>query len=158
MGEGYEQQVVRALEEGDPAAVAALEGQREIAAGLSADDFSAVMMRRATLCRLWNVYLQESYPVVVVVVVPASAELPFAADLDRRSPETYVRIWKAQMPMIGIPFVGLPALFITTGQTRGGTPVGMQIVAGRYREDLCLAAAEDIEARSRSDMPVMPVG
>lgn len=28
----------------------------------------------------------------------------------------------------------------------GGSPVGVQVVAGRYREDLCLAAGEVIEA------------
>jgi amidase len=29
----------------------------------------------------------------------------------------------------------------------GRTPVGVQLVAGRFREDLCLAAGADIEAR-----------
>jgi len=29
-----------------------------------------------------------------------------------------------------------------------GVPVGVQLVAGRFREDLCLAAGEIIEARA----------
>jgi amidase len=49
------------------------------------------------------------------------------------------------MPQIGLPYLGLPALTVSTGLL-GRTPVGVQIVAGRYREDLCLAAGEAIEA------------
>ena len=40
--------------------------------------------------------------------------------------------------MIGTPFMGLPGLTVATGLV-GQTPVGVQVVAGRYREDLCLA-------------------
>jgi amidase len=35
--------------------------------------------------------------------------------------------------------------------------VGVQIVAGRYREDLCLAAGEAIEAGGVPSSPVDPV-
>ena len=34
-----------------------------------------------------------------------------------------------------------------------GTPVGVQIVAGKFRDDVCLAVAEAIEARG----PAIPV-
>ena len=36
---------------------------------------------------------------------------------------------------------GLPALTVSTGLV-GRIPVGVQIVSGRYREDLCLSAGE----------------
>jgi len=65
-------------------------------------------------------------------------------------------VWAAQMPQIGIPFMGLPALSVATGLV-GRTPTGVQIVAGRYREDLCLAAGEAIEAGGTPPMPCDPI-
>jgi amidase len=59
------------------------------------------------------------------------------------------------MPQVAIPFMGLPALAVSTGLV-GRVPVGVQIVAGRYREDLCLAAGEAIEAGGTPSTPVDP--
>jgi amidase len=50
------------------------------------------------------------------------------------------------MTMIALPVTGLPSLSVSTGMV-GGSPVGVQLVAGRFREDMCLAAGADIEAR-----------
>jgi amidase len=55
------------------------------------------------------------------------------------------RLRQFRLPQIGLSYLGLPALTVSTGLL-GRTPVGVQIVAGRYREDLCLAAGEAIEA------------
>lgn len=51
------------------------------------------------------------------------------------------RLRRAQMPQIGLPFLGLPALAVSTGLV-GRAPVGVQIVNGRYREDPCLVVGE----------------
>ena len=51
--------------------------------------------------------------------------------------------------------LGLPALAVSTGLV-GQTPVGVQIVADRYREDLCLRAGEAIEARGKPPAPIDP--
>ena len=59
------------------------------------------------------------------------------------------------MPQIGIPFMGLPALTVSTGLV-GRIPVGVQVVSGRYREDLCLLAGEAIEAAGAPASPVDP--
>jgi amidase len=53
------------------------------------------------------------------------------------------------MTQIGVPFMGLPGLSVAMGSAMSGagpSPVGVQVVAGRYREDLCLAVGEIIEA------------
>jgi amidase len=60
------------------------------------------------------------------------------------------------MPQIGLPLLGLPGLTVTTGLV-GRVPVGVQVVAGRYREDLALAAGEAIEAGGVPPMPVDPM-
>jgi aspartyl-tRNA(Asn)/glutamyl-tRNA(Gln) amidotransferase subunit A len=42
--------------------------------------------------------------------------------------------------------VNLPALSLPAGLTAGGLPVGLQVIGGRFREDLVLAAAARYEA------------
>ena len=51
--------------------------------------------------------------------------------------------------------LGLPGLAVATG-LEGAVPVGVQLVAGRYREDLLLAAGEAIEAGGTPPSPVDP--
>jgi amidase len=150
MGDGYEAMVAAAEREGDEGAIAALAGQAGIAAGMTAQRLSGALVRRATIARQWQLFMAR-YP---VVLLPASAELPFAADLDLQGPEAYARVWAAQMTMIALPLMGLPAFVVSTGM-HGRSPVGVQIVAGRFREDLCLAAGEAIEARGVPPMPAV---
>jgi amidase len=90
------------------------------------------------------------------VLMPMSGELPFPDNLDLQGQEAFDRVWAAQMPQIGIPFMGLPALSVATGLV-GCAPTGVQVVAGRYREDLCLLAGEAIEAGGTPPMPCDPV-
>ncbi|WP_332611466.1 amidase family protein [Achromobacter sp. ESBL13] len=145
MADGYEAMLAAAEKEGDPGALVALRGQRDKAADANLENFSAVLTRRATLTRLWEVFLSE-YP---VLLLPVSAELPFPDNLDLQGDAAYARVWSAQMTQIGVPFMGLPGLSVAMDSAMssvGQSPVGVQIVAGRYREDLCLAAGEIIEA------------
>ena len=142
IGNDYDRQMAAAEREGDPGALTALRGQRQVASELNLESFSEALTRRATLIRLWQAFL-EDYP---VVLMPVSGELPFTDNLDLQGEEAYRRVWEAQLPQIGIPLLGLPGLSLCTGKV-GSAPVGVQIVAGRFREDLCLAAGEDIESR-----------
>jgi amidase len=151
MGDGYDALVQAAEREGDPGAIAALAGQADRARSLGLQDFSLALSRRLGVARAWLLFL-ERYP---VVLLPACAELPFPNDLDLQGHESYERVWRAQLPMIALPVTGLPALSVNTGFV-GRTPVGVQVVAGRFREDLCLAAGEAIEARGKPITPIDP--
>ena len=91
-----------------------------------------------------------------MLLLPVSGQLPFANQLDTRDDKTFADIWHAQMPPIGLPCLGLPGLVVSTGLV-GRTPVGVQIASGRYREDLCLAAGEAIEAGGTPPSPIDPV-
>jgi amidase len=51
--------------------------------------------------------------------------------------------------------LGLPAMAVPTGAV-DGLPMGVQLVGPRFREDLCLAAAEAIEARAGVLTPIDP--
>ena len=151
-GDGYATLLERAEREGDAGALNMLAHQRDTAMDLDQATFARLLIRRATLLRQWLMFL-ETY---AVLVIPVSAELPFENHLDMQGDAAFARVWRAQMPMLGLPYLGLPALTVSTGLI-GRTPVGVQIVSGRYREDLCLAAGEAIEAAGTPPTPVDPL-
>jgi amidase len=153
LGDGYEAQLAAAEREGDPGALACLRGNRTKVSPFDVAAFSKALTRRATLAREWLQFL-ENYS---VVVMPVSAELPFPDQLDMRDDESFARVWRAQLPQIAIPFLGLPGLTVSTGLA-GRIPVGVQVVSGRFREDLCLLAGEAIEAGGVPPMPIDPAG
>jgi amidase len=141
LGDGYEAQLEMAEREGDPGALACLRGNRATVFPFDGAALSKALTRRATLTREW-LALFEKY---AVLLMPVSGELPFPDQFDRKDDASFARVWHAQLPQIAIPFMGLPGLTVSTGLV-GRIPVGVQLVSGRYREDLCLAAGEAIEA------------
>ena len=151
LGDGYQAQLDAAEREGDPGALACLRGNKAKVQPFDADALSRALTRRATLTRQWLQFL-EGY---AVLLMPVSSELPFADGLDLRDEASFARVWRAQLPQIAVPFMGLPALTVSTGLV-GRVPVGVQLVSGRYREDLCLLAGEAIEAAGTPPMPVDP--
>ncbi|MCP4617257.1 MAG: amidase family protein [Bradyrhizobium sp.] len=152
LGDSYEAQLAAAEREGDPGALACLRGNKTKVFPFDAADFSKALVRRATLAREWLLFLEK----YAVLVMPVSGELPFPDHLDRKDDASFARVWKAQLAQIAIPFVGLPGLTVSTGLV-GRVPVGVQVVSGRYREDLCLAAGEAIEAGGVPASPIDPV-
>ncbi len=150
LGDGYEAQLEMAEREGDPGALACLRGNR---AKVHPFDLSKALTRRATLTREWLAFF-ENY---AVLLMPVSGELPFPDQLDRKDEASFARVWHAQLPQIAIPFMGLPGLTVSTGLVRR-VPVGVQLVSGRYREDLCLAAGEAIEAGGTPSAAIDPAG
>jgi amidase len=152
LGDSYEAQLEAAEREGDPGALACLRGNRSKVFPFDAAAFSKALTRRATLAREWLQFFEK----YTVVVMPVSGELPFPDHLDRKDDASFARVWKAQLPQIAIPFMGLPGLTVSTGLV-GRVPVGVQVVSGRYREDLCLAAGEAIEAGGTPSAAIDPV-
>ena len=53
------------------------------------------------------------------------------------------------MTQIGIPLLSVPAMTVCTG-IANGVPMGVQLVAGRFREDILFTAAAQIEERGES--------
>lgn len=152
LGDGFAAVRAAAEREGDPAAIGLLEAFRPKAEALGPEAVLQALTRRATIVRQWSVFLAE-HP---VLLLPVSGELPFPNGLDR-TPEGIARAFEAQLLQVALAPLGIPALTVTTGLV-GRTPVGVQVVAGRFREDLCLAAGEAIEAGGVPPMPVDPAG
>jgi amidase len=153
LGDGYEAQLEMAEREGDPGALACLRGNRAKVASFDGAALSKALTRRATLTRQWL----EFFETYAVLLIPVSGELPFPDQLDRKDEASFARVWHAQLPQIAIPFMGLPGLTVSTGLV-GRIPVGVQLVSGRYREDLCLLAGEAIEAGGTPPSPIDPAG
>jgi amidase len=152
LGDNYEAQLATAEKEGDPGALACLRGKRKDVFPFDQAAFSTALTRRATLLREWSLFLEK----YAVLVMPVSGELPFPDHLDRKDDASFARVWRAQLTQIAIPFMGLPGLTVSTGLV-GKVPVGVQVISGRFREDLCLAAGEAIEAGGVPPMPIDPV-
>lgn len=92
---------------------------------------------RARLTRAWRSFLAD-WP---LVLCPVSGETAFPDQLDVASEAGFDRVLAAQMPLISTPFMGLPGLAVTTGQD-GTAPLGVQLIADQFREDLLLAAGQ----------------
>lgn len=151
LGDGYAAVRDAAEREGDPAAIGLLESFRTRAEAMPPDAIARALTRRATLARDWSLFLAEN----PVLLVPVSGELPFPDGLDRTGDAGIARAFEANLLQVGLAPIGVPALTVTTGLV-GRTPVGVQLVAARYREDLCLVAGAAIEAAGVPDMPVDP--
>lgn len=94
---------------------------------------------RAGFVRQWMQFFTQ-YP---VVLLPVCGELPFDNEEDTKGFDRFRELLEAQLTQVGLPFIGVPALAITTGMA-GDRPVGVQLAGPRYREDVLLAAGEAI--------------
>jgi amidase len=101
--------------------------------------------------RDWLMFL-ERYP---IVVGPVSTEPAFAAGFDVDGSVSIDRQQRAMRMLVAVNLLGLPAAAVPTGLV-DGVPLGVQVIASRYREDLCLDAAEAIEAASPITTPIDP--
>ena len=109
------------------------------------------LQKRATLIREWQLFLSK-YP---VLITPVSGELPFPQQLDVKSESDFENIMKAQLTQLAIPALGLPALSVFTGFSRT-TPVGVQLIGARFREDILISAGTDIERSGEQPKVVDP--
>ncbi|OXJ10729.1 amidase family protein [Burkholderia sp. HI2500] len=152
LGDGFDALTNAVVKDGDPGAAAVVEAVRGKVRDLPADVMSRALVRRTTLTRQWRLFLDE----YAVLLLPVSSELPFPDDLDRQGQDGFDRVWEAQLTLRALPAMGLPGLVVTTALVNG-VPVGVQVVAAHHREDLCLLAGRDIEARGVPVAPVDPV-
>ncbi len=118
---------------------------------LDGDGILACFEKRLAVMRAWQLF-QEKYP---IIILPVSSQLPFRFGQDQESDDVARDVIHAQRSLLAIPALGFPSLTVPTG-IAGGKPVGVQVVAGRFREDVCCAAGEVIEARASTFTPIDP--
>ena len=148
LGDGFD--AFRALveRENDPGALAVLAGFQRLVPDLPPDVVAKALQARMPITRAWSLFLDR----YAVLLVPVSGELPFPQDLDLTE---FDRVLAAQLVQTGLPVMGLPGLTVSTAMA-GQTTTGVQIIAARFREDLCLLAGEAIEAGGTPPSPVDP--
>jgi amidase len=151
LGDGYSELVDAAKRDGDAAAIAVVAAVRSMAEPLPCDVVSHALVLRTTLQREWRMFFAQ-YP---VLLLPVSGELPFPDGLDLQGDAGFQCVWNAQLPLRAPPAIGLPGLAVTTNLI-GSTPVGVQILAGHFREDLCLLAGKAIEDCGVPSSPIDP--
>jgi amidase len=115
------------------------------------DALMDALQARSGFVRQWMEFF-ERFP---IAITPVSGELPFRDQEDVESSEAFRRIIEAQLTQVGLPLMGLPGLAVATGLV-GTVPVGVQLLAARYREDLLLDAGAAIEAAGTPVAPVDP--
>jgi amidase len=121
----------------------ALDGVLAQATILEGEAYMRAIALRSRLVRDWLVFL-ESWP---VILAPAAVQPTPAPGADLGEPAVARKIFSNDLRWISaLNVLGLPVAVTPIGLARGN-PVGAQLIASRYREDLCLEAAAAIEAR-----------
>ena len=138
-------------DEADPDASFVYEQMAALCPEPSLNSMLDALQSRMECAREWSLFLKE-YP---ILLCPVSAELPFPDLLDVECPATFRRVFEALLTQFGLPLMGLPGLTVSTGLV-GSVPVGVMLVAGRYREDLLLQAGEAIERGGTPPTPIDP--
>jgi amidase len=140
--------------EADPDAMHVLAEMHKLQPLPDLNDVLDALQARVGLLREWQKFLAE-YP---VLICPISAEPPFPDLLDL---EDFPRVIEAQLTQVGLPLLGLPGMSVFTGfgaSEAGHVPLGAQLVGARFREDILLDAAAEIETRSPVIKVVTPAG
>lgn len=142
---------------GDPSIVKALGLWDEVVPDMNQAEYAAGLGERARYLRNWMLMFETH----ALMLLPTSGELPFDIGFDTTDFARTRQVLEAQGLLIAINLMGLPSAQVPVGTVSvpgapKGLPIGVQIVAGRYREDLALAAAEAIETRLGLATPIDP--
>ncbi len=125
--------------ENDPDATLIYGRLRKISKYINSDQIMSALQERSDITRQWKKFLFD-YP---LLLCPVSCSLPFDDLQDLRSEEEFEKIIEDQILQIGLPFMGLPGLTVTMDRNED-RPVGVQLVASHFREDILLDAAKII--------------
>jgi amidase len=117
-----------------------------------AASFSALMIQRDGIARAWSMFMSE-HP---LILTPTWTQLPFEHGFDLAEPTATIALIR---PVVAANLLGLPSACVPAGRdAASGLPIGVLVTGRRLREDLCLDAAEAIEARLGLQTPIDPVG
>ncbi len=105
--------------------------------------YMKALAERMRLVRAWHQFLEQ----VPLVLAPVCTQPVYTRGFDVQSVERTAEFWRECATLTAVPVLGVPALAVPTGIV-DGLPMGVQILAARFREDLCLEAGEAIEARA----------
>jgi len=135
---------------GDPDGIASMKGWLEIHKPVDLATYVAALTEREGLLLRWMTFFQQ-WPLVIYATL---ADLP-PKQVSDTTPEGQSKIFDSMGPALVAPLLGLPGLAVPVG-SHGKLRTGVQIMASRNREDLCLDAGEVIEAAEGVVKPIDP--
>jgi amidase len=135
---------------GDPDGIAAMRAWLAIHKPVDLPAYITALTEREAILYRWMTFLSQ-WP---LVIFPTLADLPpvQASDVTVEGQE---KVLNSMRPALIAPLLGLPGLAVPVGRS-GALRNGVQIMAMRNREDLCLDAGEVIEAAEGIVKPVDP--
>jgi amidase len=105
---------------------------------------------RGVIAFAWGTWMEET-PLLVAPIATVPA-FPLAVERD----PAWLAGWPAALRMVvAVNLLGLPSVAVPVG-VANGLPQGVQVIGPRFREDLCLDAAEAIEERVGTITPIDP--
>ena len=115
---------------------------------------SALFAQRDGVARAWSTFL-AAHP---LILTPTWTQLPFPHGFDVASSENAGATMALMRPVVAANLLGLPSACVPAGRdAASGLPIGVLLTGQRLREDLCLEAAEAVEARLGLPTPIDPV-
>ena len=106
--------------------------------------YMATLADRTRHVRNWMALL-EDYP---IILAPVSVQTAYGATEDVDGPRPIAEMFRNGMRYVGVVnHLGLPSATVPVG-LNNGHPVGVQLIATRFREDLALDAAQAIERQA----------
>ena len=145
-------QLVPLMGEGGKAFLATVNGAVPPLASVA--EMSQLLALRHGLGRAWSQFMAE-HP---LVLTPTWTQLPFEQGFDAATPAGAAATVEMLRPVVPANLLGLPSACVPAGRDGAtGLPIGVLLTGARLREDLCLDAAELIEARCGLVTPIDPV-
>jgi amidase len=116
--------------------------------------WSRLMIERDAIARAWSTFMADR----PLLLTPTWTQLPFEHGFDSATRAGAAATKELMRPVVPANLLGLPSACVPAGRDEGtGLPIGVLITSRRLREDLCLEAAEAIEARLGVATPIDPV-
>lgn len=118
-----------------------------------AAEMSRLLIARDGIAREWSQFL-ATHP---LILSPTWTQLPFEHGFDVATPQGAAETIEMIRPVVPANLLGLPSACVPAGRdVASGLPIGVLITGQRNRDDLCLDAAEVVEAQSGLVTPIDP--
>ncbi|MEH6474814.1 MAG: amidase [Sneathiella sp.] len=117
-----------------------LNGYFSIGKLLDLKGYMTLAAERSAMIREWLLFLEE-YP---LILTPVSTIGSIPVDADLKGHDAVAHLANSLRFTTAINFLGLPAI-VSPIDMENGRPVGVQLISTRYREDICLEAAKNVE-------------
>ena len=120
---------------------------------LDAGGYVRALADRARLAREWSEF-SARYP---IVLGPVNTMQPFPVGFDLEGPDEIRQLLRGFRLVVTANLLGLPVAVVNAGiGASSGLPQAVELIGARFREDVCLDAAEAIEDRLGVVTPIDP--